>query len=337
MFMKTKFLKLFALSLAPVSVLTTLSCKNTKGMEALDSLVDHKTRVEVKEDDKRAKQTEEWLNSLLKTYVYKNNQIELDKYVFSQTDVDEVEKIKAELNKMKQQYELYFPDAQIAKLQNQLDEATKLNVFLSGAELEKNKQKIAELQNQINSLQNPSDILGTPITRESFAVNRFQFFQKNWLFVLKNLNLFNWTFAEWFTNPLNSDGIKPSEEYLNNLKTLKPYSPYSVTDNYLDELIIGQESSELPNAVAIYIRKGKLIFRFIIENIEPDQIGKVNLKPLNYYFGASKANVISLNQISNIIHQGYIHENRSQIDELENKLIKEGRYGEPAMVFPIIK
>ncbi|UWV78035.1 hypothetical protein NWE59_03550 [Mycoplasmopsis felis] len=88
--------------------------------------------------------------------------------------------------------------------------------------------------------------------------------------------------------------------------------------------------------VIYYIRKDKLIFRIIINQTDTEN-PLISIKAMNWYFGNSKANVLSLQVISSVIHALFIHQWRNSNNEFENIMVKKQKYGEPAFVFGYYK
>ncbi|AZZ65368.1 hypothetical protein DMC14_000985 [Metamycoplasma phocicerebrale] len=156
----------------------------------------------------------------------------------------------------------------------------------------------------------------------------FSFYSKNWLFILKNIKNFEWSFLEWWKFPETAEA-KHSQEFINKLNDLDEPKNVAFLNNNLDQLKEGDESSHSKNGI-FYLKKEKFIFRFIINS---------NGKGINFdkiiYFNKSRTKKISIRLISNIIHNGLIHKNQQGYDDFEKNIINN--YSYPSIGFLLAK
>ncbi|UWD34577.1 aromatic motif membrane protein [Mesomycoplasma molare] len=222
-----------------------------------------------------------------------------------------------------------------------------INNLLSMA-FKNNQEKILDYKNSqnknskslFNQYNNISKLFFASENKKEFAQQQQDFFTKNWYFILNNLDKFQFNFVEFVTSDL-SKNYSTSEEYKQKVKIKElnnKYEPFTFENTYLESLREGVESAELGDSLVYYIRKNKLVFRVLINNLraqgnEPE----VLLKPLNWNFSESKANIISPLLISNVVHQLFIHNYPSGKDEFEIEMVEKQKYGSPVFVFPTLK
>ncbi|SYV93927.1 Uncharacterised protein [Mycoplasmoides gallisepticum] len=108
------------------------------------------------------------------------------------------------------------------------------------------------------------------------------------------------------------------------------------SNTYLDDIKLGDESREIGDNDVYYLKKDKLVLRFLIRTVSAPISGVV-LSYLPIYFGASRAKNISLNLISSVIHSGFIHRYETGLQQYEVDMPIKQRYGYPAFVFNFLK
>ncbi|UWV92109.1 aromatic motif membrane protein [Mycoplasmopsis cynos] len=92
------------------------------------------------------------------------------------------------------------------------------------------------------------------------------------IFFLTNLDKFEFNFVEYIYTDL-SKGYKTSDEYkkIIDLKTAKGgHKKFSFFDSYLDEIREGIEAKELGDATVYYVKKDRLVFRIIVDNLRSE-------------------------------------------------------------------
>ncbi|EIE41602.1 hypothetical protein MCANUFG1_01971 [Mycoplasmopsis canis UFG1] len=176
--------------------------------------------------------------------------------------------------------------------------------------------------------------------KKEFAISQQEFFKKNWYFILNNLDKFQFNFIEFVTSDL-SKNYSTSEEYQQKMRIKESnnkYNPFEFENTYLENIREGAESAELGDALVYYIRKNKMIFRILINNLRAEGANpEVFLRPINWNFGESTANTISPLLVSNVVHQLFIHNYPKGREEFENEMVKKQKYGSPSFVFPTVK
>lgn len=176
--------------------------------------------------------------------------------------------------------------------------------------------------------------------KKSFAQSLNAFYSQNWYFILNNLDKFDFNFIEFVTVDL-AKNYATSQEYqdlmvtkTNQLKNSKQRKSWEFENSYLDGIREGVESTELGDVVVYYVRKNKLIFRIVINNLRAQNTQPiVQLRPINWYFSESKANTISPSLISNVVHQLFIHGYERGKEEFEVEMVQKQKYGSPSFVF----
>ncbi|WP_060823384.1 aromatic motif membrane protein [Mycoplasmopsis arginini] len=145
------------------------------------------------------------------------------------------------------------------------------------------------------------------------------FYSNNWLFVIKNIKKFNWTFLKWWTFP-DLGQVKHSAEFFRQLDKQDEPDDLIFFDNNWDQLKEGDESPESPNYV-FYFKKDKMLLRILIPK-NKDKEGKRTLKfDRIIYFAKSRTNKVSIKLISDVVHNAIIHHNQQGYDSFEKEVI----------------
>ncbi|QGZ97589.1 hypothetical protein GE118_02110 [Mycoplasma sp. NEAQ87857] len=153
-----------------------------------------------------------------------------------------------------------------------------------------------------------------------------QLINQNWLFVLNNLSKFKLTFKFWFNNPLNNNAHL-DKEYLINLLAKPRVKDISLNDAKISDFIEGEESKELRNTQVLYVLINNSVWRISINNLNNQPY--VKFHPELWTFDKAKR-PISLNLISNIIHSGFIHNDKEIINKWITDLVDKQLYGDAA-------
>lgn len=148
---------------------------------------------------------------------------------------------------------------------------------------------------------------------------------KNWYFVLKNINLFYGHFTSWFAFPDSNSG-KHSSEFRSLINNTNPSEDFNFTNNYWENIREGDESQELANTTVIYLQKQKVIFRFLITDVLSER-PKMHFSGIGWNFPFSKSTKISAGILSDVVHSALIHKYQEGYDLFENSVVKEFRYG----------
>ncbi|AKA50146.1 hypothetical protein VO56_02775 [Mycoplasmopsis gallinacea] len=287
--------------LAPLSL---FSCANYQKSTELSNLIDSSSNVLQNDQSEKEKMTKFVLDSILNKQ-FKNSQVN-----------------------------------RVAFINSQNNEAN-ITAFL-----EKSQQ-----YSQIILNSNESDQI------EEAKINLKNLYNKNWLILLNHLNKLHIHFDNWYyfqdynsdlKNSAHSQEFKDkiehslnfprpwTEEYKTELflnPDAKPkfevFYDTKIKNLFLDEIIEGEESAEMPNTTIFYVLKDKLLFRIKVnnENVEIQNI---------IYFDKSKSK-ISLNLISNIVHSGFVHHDQEGYDRLEEDIVNKYRYNIPSEVLLINK
>lgn len=173
------------------------------------------------------------------------------------------------------------------------------------------------LQKQLRSLSDP------------MAIN--QLLSQNWYVVLNHIDQFNYRFGEWYTLPkqtnvLTGESVKMSDQYYERLTTAQKYASFRFGDRYFDDLK-QSETSMLNEAYSdLFLIKNKALF-----NIKIAPNNEVTLTNQIYYFGAAQ-NQISVALLSNVFHNGIIHQSQKSYDMFEHDLVDRLQYGLAALM-----
>ncbi|VEU61020.1 Uncharacterised protein [Mycoplasmopsis bovigenitalium] len=150
------------------------------------------------------------------------------------------------------------------------------------------------------------------------------FYTKNWMFLLKNIDKLTWKYTNWWT--LEPKGnAKHSESFIENLDNKEIQNDFKFTNNYLDKLEVGDESRESPDDV-FYLKKDKLIIRMFITR---QQGTKKVIFDKFIYFPWARNNNIAIKLISDIVHNAIIHHNQEGYNSFEHDLVVN--YGLPEL------
>ncbi|QNM93826.1 hypothetical protein H9M94_00940 [Mycoplasma sp. Pen4] len=300
------------------------SCANYTAKDEFNNLIERDKIISLDTTSQTKKIHNDIIEKIL-NLVYKNNTEEKQKYLIAQKE--NKDQILKEFQEITKEYHEKY-----SKIDDYIKEINDIRniwwAFSSAEKVEKNK-RIQFLNEQIALLKQEQTMPAIEYVKQYR-----DFFYKNWYFILNNLNLFQFTFIDWVRNPIFTSS-KLSDDYLNRLKELKPYPVLRFADTYIDEMKIGDESSELSNSDIYYLRKGKLVFR--IQITYSTEIPVVKLEPINIYFGGSITNNISLNLLSSSIHSGFIHDYEVGLIQFERDMVNKLGYKEPTFVFPFVE
>lgn len=151
------------------------------------------------------------------------------------------------------------------------------------------------------------------------------FYSKNWLFMLKNIDKFVIRpFKVW---TLEQSGIaKHTNDFLDKSKEQNPgLDGFSFFNKNLDSLVQGGESAHTPGRKVMYIKKDKLIIRVIISK---DDKNPFKIDKFIHFSLHSKDTKISIKLISDIIHSGTYHKDQNGFISFEKDLV-ESNYSYP--------
>ncbi|MBN4084316.1 aromatic motif membrane protein [Mycoplasma sp. CSL10166] len=151
------------------------------------------------------------------------------------------------------------------------------------------------------------------------------FYTNNWLFIIKNIDKFSWTYSSWWTFP-EIETAKHTEEFFSRLKKQSRPDGLKFFDNYWDQLKEGDESFESPNDV-YYLRKGRILIRVLIS--KNNEENKILTFDKIVYFSRSRTQNISIKLVSDAYHNGIIHRQQQGFDSFEKEVIDN--FGFPAL------
>ncbi|MCU4706625.1 aromatic motif membrane protein [Mycoplasma sp. CSL7503-lung] len=151
------------------------------------------------------------------------------------------------------------------------------------------------------------------------------FYTNNWLFVIKNIEKFSWTYSNWWTFP-ELETAKHTEEFFARLDKQSRPDNLKFFDNYWDQLREGDESFESPNDV-YYLRKGRILIRVLISKNNDEN--KVLTFDKIAYFSRSRTQNISIKLVSDAYHNGIVHRQQQGFDSFEKEVIDN--FGFPAL------
>ncbi|UUM25255.1 hypothetical protein NQV05_02535 [Mycoplasmopsis agalactiae] len=146
------------------------------------------------------------------------------------------------------------------------------------------------------------------------------FYSKNWLFMLKNIDKFAVRPFEVWT--LEKTGnAEHSSEFLNKSKDQNPgIDSFSFASKNIDSLIQGGESAHTPGKKVMYIKKDKLIIRVVISK---DAQYPFKIDKFIHFSLYSRDNKISMKFISDIIHSAIYHKDPKGYQSFEEDLVKK--------------
>ncbi|MGX9394884.1 aromatic motif membrane protein [Mycoplasma sp. 1781] len=160
------------------------------------------------------------------------------------------------------------------------------------------------------------------------------FYSKNWLFVIKNIKRFTWTFLDWWKFP-DFGQVKHSDEFIASLKNhAEKFEPNDANfiDNNWDQLREGDESPESKDDI-FYLKKNKFLLRILISKNKSDKSFLTFDRMI--YFPKSISSKISIKLVSDAVHNAIIHHNKRGFDAFENVVVKN--YNFPALGLLILK
>ncbi|MGZ9800680.1 aromatic motif membrane protein [Mycoplasma sp. AC1221] len=326
--MKVKKIFLNSLFLVP---LISVSCSDYSQGEKLSSLISNEEDISSNPNNIRQKKTDALINDILND-LFKGSEVKKLEFINKQKQSkDEIEKtfitMSQEYNKLLQKYK-----EQLSNIEDEIDDIeTDLKELKFTPKI--NSKQIIEKEAQLASkIKQLSDIR---VHFRDFAIRQNEKFSQNWYYFFTNIDKFNFEFIEYVYDGLQN-GKTASSEYKKSIDSKISYPPFRFNDNYLDNKIQGIESVEFRNSVIYYISKGKMVFRILIENLDTEN-PKLSMKAMNWYFGSSKANTISLPLVSSVVHTLFIHQYPNAYPEFEDVMVKKQKYGEPAFMFGVWK
>ncbi|TPE57573.1 hypothetical protein FJO69_01415 [[Mycoplasma] falconis] len=172
--------------------------------------------------------------------------------------------------------------------------------------------------------------------KENIVNKYYNFYNQNWLFILRNLKNFEGEFVKWVVFPNGSEGGKHSKEYLQHLKEIDTPNNIDFKNNYLKQLKEGDESAELANKKVLYLKKDKALFRLDIDRTLTEN-PIMNFQNLFWYFPNAKNDNISIPLVSDIVHFAYLHGFQIGFEHFEKDMVVKNKYGEPAYYTLIYK
>ncbi|AFP75740.1 hypothetical protein RUS47_00525 [Mycoplasmoides gallisepticum] len=328
--LKTKLTKL---SLIIPFAFSAASCADYDQKSKLSLLIDHSKDISLRTTSKEELVHKNIIDSLL-NLIYKNTpEAQNAKEVYIHQQEINADNIKAQFKQIEEDFNKQFKILEITNWEEELKQKREELIFSRF-----NPEKAAEIRARIQELQ---DLIASARNDDNpidFFAQYQDFVSKNWFFILNNLNIFDWNFITWALNPYypESKKILVSEEYQNKVKRLTPFNSLKFSNTYLDDIKLGDESREIGDNEVYYLKKDKLVLRFLIRTVSAPISGVV-LSYLPIYFGASRAKNISLNLISSIIHSGFIHRYETGLQQYEVDMPIKQRYGYPAFVFNFLK
>ncbi|SJZ41085.1 aromatic motif membrane protein [Mycoplasmopsis verecunda] len=334
--MKIKILKSLALFSTIPLVASVISCANYKQESDLNQYIDHSKDISYQSISSEELLHQDIMNKLLNT-IYKNTtNAQNQKEIYLHNQKENEKTILKEFQKITQEYNKIYKNIDTTELEDQLSRLKQILVFYRSnkAKYEETLLQIANLEKQIQEAKNSI----TDMKAITYLEEYQNFLSKNWYFVLNNLDKFDWKFVDWVLDPYipARGGHLVSQDYENNVNKEQKFAILNFKNTFLDDIKLGDESPEIGDNEAYYIKKDKLVFRILIRNIS-NEISNVELSYMGIYYGNSKNNNISLNLISQTIHSGFIHGYESGLKQFEIDMPIKQRYGYPAFVFPFGK
>ncbi|MFV8473464.1 aromatic motif membrane protein [Mycoplasma sp. 31_09] len=333
--MKTKWKILTILGFAPLGF-ATVSCSNYEQGTKLNAYIDYDKDTSPAATSAEALSHQKIMNQLL-SLVYKNTpEAQNAKEIYLLKQQQDQGTILAKFTQIASEYKKIYKSINIGELEAKINRLNSMLVFLRG-----DKKRYQETLDEIKSLQSQIDEAKNnkpAISALDYLAQYKELINQNWYFILNNLDKFDWDFVSMAFNPYEPTSKKKmlTDEYINNANKQKPFTTLNFKDSYLDDIKLGDESSEIGDNDAYYIKKDKLVFRIMIRNISSN-ISQVDLSFVGIYFGAAQAKTISLNLISQTIHSGFIHDYESGLKQYQEDMPVKQRYGYPAFVFPFGK
>ncbi|MFV8468358.1 aromatic motif membrane protein [Mycoplasma sp. VS292A] len=333
--MKTKWRILTALSFAPLC-LGPVACSNYNQSAKLNAYIDYDKDTSPAATSAEALSQQRIMNQLL-SLVYKNTpQAQNAKEIYLLKQQQDQEAILAKFAQIATEYKKIYHSVNIGELEEKLNRLNSMLVFFRGDQkrYQETLNEIKRLQEQIDQAKNNKPAMSAL----DYLAQYKELINQNWYFILNNLDKFDWNFVSMALNPYipTSKELMVSKEYVAAANRQKPFTTLNFKDSYLDDIKLGDESPEIGDNEAYYIKKDKLVFRIMIRNISSN-ISQVDLSFVGIYFGAAQAKTISLNLISQTIHSGFIHNYESGLKQYQEDMPIKQRYGYPAFVFPFGK
>ncbi|MFV8515613.1 aromatic motif membrane protein [Mycoplasma sp. Z244B] len=333
--MKTKWRILTALSFAPLC-LTPVACSNYNQSTKLNAYIDYDKDTSPATTSAEALSHQRIMNQLL-SLVYKNTpQAQNAKEIYLLKQQQDQGAILAKFAQIASEYKKIYKSINIGELEAEINRLNSMLVFLRGDKkrYQETLDKIKSLQSQIDEAKNNKPAMSSL----DYLAQYKELINQNWYFILNNLDKFDWNFVSMALNPYapTSKELMVSKEYVAAANKQKPFTTLNFKDSYLDDIKLGDESPEIIDKEVYYVKKDKLVFRIVIRNISSN-ISQVDLSFVGIYFGAAQAKTISLNLISQTIHSGFIHNDKTGLKQYQEDMPIKQRYGYPAFVFPFGK
>ncbi|MFV8499916.1 aromatic motif membrane protein [Mycoplasma sp. VS424B] len=333
--MKTKWRILTALSFAPLC-LTPVACSNYNQSTKLNAYIDYDKDTSPATTSAEALSHQRIMNQLL-SLVYKNTpQAQNAKEIYLLKQQQDQGAILAKFAQIASEYKKIYKSINIGELEAKINRLNSMLVFLRGDKkrYQETLDKIKSLQSQIDEAKNNKPAMSSL----DYLAQYKELINQNWYFILNNLDKFDWNFVSMALNPYapTSKELMVSKEYVAAANKQKPFTTLNFKDSYLDDIKLGDESPEIIDKEVYYVKKDKLVFRIVIRNISSN-ISQVDLSFVGIYFGAAQAKTISLNLISQTIHSGFIHNDKTGLKQYQEDMPIKQRYGYPAFVFPFGK
>ncbi|WP_322900558.1 aromatic motif membrane protein [Mycoplasmopsis felis] len=313
------------------SPFVALSCANysQENVRSLSKIISNQDEILGTTEEKQRKNTTRILENLLND-LFKFNPIRIQKFKEEQEQnktliKEEFKKVATEFKNLVDQDKLNKLIQEIRDIEEEL-RSLRFDPKKNSEEIKENQDRLKEILLELQ-----------PIRQKQleYIQKQNEFYSKNWYYFLTNLNEFEFQTIEYVYDGLQN-GKTASSEYKNIIDEKAPYKNFEFKDSFLESMQQGDESKEFRGGVIYYIRKDKLIFRIIISQTDTEN-PLISIKAMNWYFGNSKANVLSLQVISSVIHALFIHQWPNSNNEFENIMVKKQKYGEPAFVFGYYK
>ncbi|MEA4115387.1 aromatic motif membrane protein [Mycoplasma sp. 744] len=322
------------------SPLVSLSCVNYQEAQTFENLIDHNLDHLNNISSNEEIQTQNILTQLLKI-VYKNNETVKVEFLNKQNNTKKIEKEFENLAQNTQN--LVVEIEQINKKISELNEMQAridfLPSFFSQTQKDQVKNDLLEQNNKLNELNKQWD---TYKEKVGFLIS------KNWYWYFQNLNKFNFVFYKYIAQEL-IDAVKLNDnqiendfahlitnEYIDKINNLSASKTFKVANNYLQNLILGEESYELNNTNVYYLTSNKTVYRLVVNNFNSDNSTLV-IEPYIWYFENLRKPQISTALVASVYHYTKVHKYVSGYNQFINDLVDKQRYGEPAYVLPIIR
>ncbi|MHA0272773.1 aromatic motif membrane protein [Mycoplasma sp. 48589B] len=332
--MKTKFKFLLSSVVATPLFLMPVACQDYSHNEELNTYIDTDKDISPMKTSKEAIKHKAIMNTLLSRVYKATPQAQNAKEVYILEQERNADQILEKFSEIAKAFSNAYVDT--SKYKKEIADIESKLVFYRF-----DPNKYQEALNRIDELKRiikEAEANKPSVSPLDYLAQYKELISKNWYFILNNLDKFNWNFVSWAFDPFipTSKELKVSQQYVKEANRQTPYSTLNFKDSYLDEIKIGDESYEIGDNDIYYIKKDKLVFRFMIRDISSD-ISRVELSFVGIYFGGASANTISINLLSQTIHSGFIHGYEEGLKQYQEDMPKKQRYGYPAFVFPFGK